>query len=104
MAKISANGATKLAERARLEYGVKVVAVLCSDGRILTRLIHTDGTSDGYKVAVRIRNARQKGTTALLDIFHAYCDRRNYDPRVGLRDLSGVDVYQSGAHLESTRA
>jgi hypothetical protein len=112
MAKISANGATKLAERRRpgnpssgepLARPV-TVTVLCSDGRVLSRLIFSDGTSSGYHVAARIRNARAKSQIALLDVFHAYCDRRNYDPRVGQRDLSKVDVYRCGSHLESSVA
>lgn len=107
MAKISANGATKLAERRRVftrSDGCTMVdvAVLCSDGRILTRAIHFDGTSDSYVVAARARDARQKSQTALLDIFHSYCDRRKYEPRAGHRNPSRVDVYQSGSRLESS--
>lgn len=56
MAKISVSGATKVAER-RVEHesGTALVYVLCSDRRILRRLVFTDGRSDGYKLVGKVK-------------------------------------------------
>lgn len=54
MAKISANGAREVArERIRWENGVETTYVLCSDGRALSKLRFTDGTSSGFTILGR---------------------------------------------------
>jgi hypothetical protein len=54
MAKISARGATEVARR-RVEYGsgVSTTYVLCSDGRVLSKIHYGDGTSSGFSLKAR---------------------------------------------------
>jgi hypothetical protein len=74
MAKISARGATKVAEvRAEMPNGTyQVVFVMCSDGRILRRFTG-DTTGSGYGVSTRVGKAR--ATKATLQ---AYVSRLGY--------------------------
>jgi hypothetical protein len=85
MAKISANGAHKIAEARRTrESGItgnllEDVLVLTSDGRLLTRLVWPNNPSHsrstGYTVAARAK----KGVTLDRAWFARYCERRGYE-------------------------
>jgi hypothetical protein len=77
MAKISARGATELlivvSDRDADGYGVR--AVLCSDGRILWRLVG-NGCSGGYKVTSKLTAAGIDQAKADPQAFVRYIARR----------------------------
>jgi len=67
MAKISARGATKVAEiRARRKDGTyEVVLVMCSDGRILRRYVG-DTTGGGYGLLTKVKRRENINRAALV--------------------------------------
>lgn len=84
MAKISANGAYKVAESKALrriansDHTFTVTRVLTSDGRILMKITRP-GESGAYSVVARLKS-RDGHTPQAVEIFRRYVESRHHAP------------------------